>query len=270
MHGFYDADPLAAFAASLNAIEGAAYSVVEPVQSLAPIGSGAAIMDTGRDPGSPLDTLDHLGALTGGRVYSGDDETGKAILQAANDARKRNYRIAFLPRSADGRYHKIRVTASRTNVEGLTADHYYAVQDLDAARRQEVIAGAAGASRFEYPEIGLTATLSPAEGKAGEFRFTMFLNPANLALVEDGQRYKDSVAVWLFEIGANGERTMISGTPVDLDLSNQEYANALHGGVKVTEQATLRDTARQIRLVVLDCRSQLAGTLTIPLDHRPH
>jgi hypothetical protein len=98
----------------------------------------------------------------------------------------------------------------------------------------------------------------------------MFLNPANLALVEDGQRYKDSVAVWLFEIGANGERTMISGTPVDLDLSNQEYANALHGGVKVTEQATLRDTARQIRLVVLDCRSQLAGTLTIPLDHRPH
>ncbi len=262
----YDADPLHEFAANLSAVEAVAYSVTQP--SLVGWGDSRSIGDGPKMPGDALDTLDQLSALTGGRVYRTDDDMGKAIRQAASDAQSINYRIAFSPGWTDGKYHKIRVTVARKDIRIRAAERYYAVPDLDAGPRQEAIEAAAGSGPFDFPEIGLTASVYPVEGTSGEFRFAVKVYAPDVMLLKDGTRYKGSLAVALVSIGEHGERTISPGTQVNLDMSLEEYTKALKDGIEISQKAGLSAGARHVRVVAVDRRSELAGTVTMPLDRK--
>ena len=255
---FIDTAPLRQFAITLNALDTVAYSVQQR-----PSGSIAVASE-----GTPRDTLDQLSALTGGKVFP-TDTTEDAIRQAGSSTERMNYRMAFSAERLDGKYHKIRVVAARKDVKIQTAERYYAIAAPNTDLREKAIEETIGLSPFDYPGIGLTATAAPVEGTPGGFRLSIVLDAADVAMLKDGTRYKADVATAVVEFGPNGQRTISRGMPVNLDMSEEEYAKALRAGIEIKWQAKLDPAIRQVRVIALDRNSNLAGTLTMPLDHNP-
>ena len=249
---FIDTAPLRQFAANLNALDTVAYSVQQR-----PSGSIAVASE-----GTPRDTL------TGGKVFP-TDTTEDAIKQAESNTEHMNYRMAFSPERLDGKYHKIRVVAARKDVKVQTAERYYAIAVPNTDLREKAIEETIGQSPFDYPGIGLTATAAPAEGTPGEFRLSIFLDAADVAMLKDGTRYKADVATALVELGPQGRRTLSRGMPVNLDMTEEEYAKALRSGIEIKWQAKIDPATQQLRVIALDRNSNLAGTITMPFDHNP-
>jgi VWFA-related protein len=245
------------WAAVLSALETAIYTVQQKP-------SGSLEL---QNEGSGGETLNQLSALTGGQSYL-TDRTEEAIAQAMAGAEHMNYRMAFLPESLDGKYHKLRVTSFRSDIKVQAARNYYAsgpdVDQLDAG-----MVSAIGASPFDYPEIGIKATLANVAGSQGQIRFDIHVAASDLAFLKEGMRYKARLAVELVEYGSNGQRPVAVGVPVNLDLSEQEYATARTAGLDVARTADLDRTIRQVRVAVIDRTSNLAGTVTMPIAGNP-
>jgi hypothetical protein len=255
---FIDTVPLRQFAASLSALDTVAYAVQQR-----PSGSIAVASE-----GTPRDTLDQLSALTGGKVFP-TDTTEDAIKQAESNTEHMNYRMAFSPERLDGKYHKIRVAATRKDVKIQTAERYYAIAAPNTEQREKAIEDTIGQSPFDYPGIGLTATAAPVEGAPGEFRLSIVLDAADVAMLKEGTHYKVDVATALAEFGPNGQKAISRGMAVDLDMTEEEYAKALHSGIEIKWQTKIDAATRQVRVIALDRNSNLAGTVTMPLDRNP-
>jgi VWFA-related protein len=210
-----DTVPLRDFAANLNALETAVYSVEQR-----PPGS----LSTDNE-GSPGDTLEKLSALTGGRRFP-SGATEDALAQAMSGAQRMNYRMAFSPDRMDGKYHKLRVTTARTDIKIQTAQGYYAAAVPNVERRDAAIMDAFGGSPFEYPEIGLAATMAKLEGAPGQARLTIRADAPDVLFVKQGTRYKARLVVELARYGSSGLGTIAAGIPVNLDMSEEDYAKA--------------------------------------------
>jgi VWFA-related protein len=239
------------FAALLSALEMAIYTVQQRP-------SGSLELD---NEGSPGETLNQLSALTGGRYYT-TDKTEEAIAQAMSGAQSVNYRMAFLPDRLDGKYHKLRVTTARTDIRIQTAQNYYAsTPDLDQLDTGMI--SAIGASPFDYPEIGVKATL--AKVAQGQYSLAIHVAAPDVVFLREGAIYKARLAVELVEYGANGQRSVTRAVPENLDLNEAEHAKVMTEGIDIMQQALLDDSIRQVRLAVVDRTSNLAGTVTLPL-----
>ncbi len=253
-----DTAPLREFAETLNVLETASYSVQQrPNGSIPP-----------ENEGSAGDTLAQLAALTGGRAYS-SDTTAQAIPQAIGNAQRVNYRIVFSPDRLDGKYHKLRVTTTRKDIKIQTAQNYYAIAASDVEPRNAAVVEAIGRSRFDYPEIGVAAKAAKVDGTPGQFRFDIHVNAPDVLFLKDGARYHAVLNVELAEYGPDGVRMIAGGAPVDLDLSEENYAKAMSNGIEITRQVALDEGVRQVRVVVLDRNSSLAGTVTMPIGRNP-
>jgi VWFA-related protein len=257
-----DTAPLREFADTLNVLETAVYSVQQrPGGSLAPEGEGSA-----------FDTLTQLSALTGGKAFA-TDATAQAITQARSDAQRVNYRVVFSPDRLDGKDHKIRVTTSgtmaRKDIKIQTAQNYYAIAAPDIEARDAAFVEAIGRGPFDYPEIGVAAKLARVDGTQGQFRFAIHVNAPDVLFLNDGTRHHAGLAVGLVEYGPYGIRTIADSAPVNLDMSEEDYAKAMTGGIEITREAGLDETTSQVRLVVLDRNSSLAGAVTVPVNQHP-
>jgi len=189
-----DTTPLRIFAANLNALETAIYTVQQRP-------SGSLAME---NEGSPGDTLARLTALTGGRAYP-TDNTEEAIAQAMSGSRRVNYRMVFSPDRLDGKYHKIRVSTTRKDIKIQTAERYYAIAAPDAEARDAALVEAIGHSPFDYPEIGVTALMTKVAGTPGQVRFAIHVDGPDVLFLKEGTRYHARLAVRLFEYGPEGD-----------------------------------------------------------------
>jgi VWFA-related protein len=254
-----DTGPLRTFADNLNGLETAIYSVQQrPGGSLAPEGEG-----------SSFDTLLQLSALTGGKAFP-TDQTAQAITQATSDAQRVNYRLVFSPDRLDGKYHKIRLSSARKDIKIQTAQNYYAIAPPDVDARDRALEESIGHSPFDYPEIGVTARMAKLATPPGQFQFAIHVDGPDVLFLKDATGYHARLATGLVEYGPDGRVGAIpADVPVNLDISEEDYAKALTSGIEITRQAGLDETIRQVRLVVLDRNSGLAGTVTMPIAGTP-
>ena len=126
-----------------------------------------------------------------------------------------------------------------------------------------------GHSPFDSAEIGVTAQMAKVEGKPGQFRFAVHVDAPDVLFLKDGAGYHARLATGLVEYNSDGVKAIPDSLPVNLDLSEEAYTKAMTGGVEFIQQAGLDETIRQVRLVVLDRNSSLAGTVTMPIGRTP-
>lgn len=109
--------PLQAFSSHLNRMRAVAYSLQsKPTEGL-----------ESESPGSAGDTLNRISALTGGKVYR-DDATVKLLATLLNQPPLLNYRITFSTNALDGKYHKLRISATRPGVKLTGPERYYSAE----------------------------------------------------------------------------------------------------------------------------------------------
>jgi hypothetical protein len=98
---------------------------------------------------------------------------------------------------------------------------------------------------------------------------SIFLDAADVALLKEGTRYKANVATALVEFGSHGQRTISRGEPLNLDMSEEDYAKALKAGIQIKWQAKIDPSTQQVRVIALDRVSNLVGSVTMPVNPNP-
>jgi len=251
--------PLRDFSDVLNALGTSIYTVQQKP-------SGSLELD---NTGSFGDTLSQLSALTGGQSFT-TDSTSKAIAQALSGVQRMNYRLGFVPEKVDSSYHKIHLTSTRSDVKFQTADRYYGsaadhsernLAARDPGKMFADILSGAGRSPFDYPEIGVRASVSNST-------LTIHLDGQDLSFLQEGPRYKAELSVVVTESGPDGLAVRSTGPlAVNLDLGEDGHAKALTEGIVIPRPLVSGGATRQVRVTVLDHNSYLVGTATIPTAH---
>jgi len=206
--------------------------------------------------------LEQIGLLSGGSSYFGD-EIRSVLTQLARDA-ARSYSIYYdaPPENWDSKWHKIRVTTERKGLKLRVKQRYYAYPDErpDAAKRQPVLAAAFQAP-YDDPSIGLRATVTPgADAKSVQVQF--HIDPADLFLREEGDAYSGAVIFLIADRGTTGPvgDPMLINYPVHLTRAQMKE------GIAITQTHAINDAIKNLRVIVLDQGSDVAGSLTIPLS----
>jgi len=218
----------------------------------------------GRNGMGSLDTVDQFAEMTGGRPDAGKD-IGAAIRQAISDMRT-SYQIAYYPpaKNWDDKFHKIRVTSTRKGVRIQTKTGYYAWREAPGAKSEEAI-DSATSTTFDAAEIGLRATLSPDPKGGRTVRLDAHIDTQDVVLVHTGDVYQGELrlAVVGYPPGGRPERGPL--IPLDLHYSAQERDKALQQGIGFTQNVTLAEYMKTVRLIVFDRGSNIIGSVTMPV-----
>ena len=219
-------------------------------------------------PGGPFVSVEQIGAfadITGGRTYT-SGEIHDAIAQALADS-KSTYRIAYLPppRNWDGKRHKISLSATHGKVSFLAPRWYLAGRWEDVAREQRPpIPDAAIASPCEQSDLAVSVSAPKKLEKA--LRLEIHVDAAGLLLLPHNGRFLGSLALQaLCYTAVEGPMACTEPMLVKLDLSEQEHAAALRGGLRFPLDIPMTATPSRIRVVACDEFTRACGTATFPL-----
>jgi len=210
------------------------------------------------------DTLQEFARYTGGRANT---SIRVAIQQAMNDVRT-SYQIGYYPtpQNWDGKFHKIRVTCARKAVGVQTKEGYYAwPEEAFPEAEQRELLDATLAAPFDEMEIGISATLSQDDTNAGGVKLALRVDSADVVLVREGSRYTGHLNVVVAPLTADGARGNPPVVSVNLQLTPEQHDELMKNGILLVNRASLTTGIKKIRVVVLDCTSGAAGSLTIPV-----
>lgn len=233
---------------------------IYPVQQIPP-GMGTYRGHEGYDS---EDTLDQFAQLTGGRAVASD--VGLTLHQAVNDLRT-SYQVAYAPPAEnwDGKFHKLRVACTRKGVRVQSRTAYYAV--AEAADPQWVI-NASAANAGDSAEIGIRIRAELLPNHPGAVRLTARIDAADIAMESEGEggRHTAALSVALAGYAASGQAQASPAKPLDIRFTAAELDDALKNGILCQKDVDLGPTLRAVRLIVLDNRLGVAGSVTMPVE----
>ncbi len=220
--------------------------------------------DTTRD-------LEQLAGLTGGWTYMSDD-IGAVLKEVARDAVS-SYTICYdLPLDNwDSKFHKIRVTSERKGVKLRAAQRYYAFPDRrpETERQHTALAGAYQ-SPYDYPDIGLRATIGSGADAGKALHLQIRIDPSDLMLHEDGGNFTGNLTLLVEDIGPAGPIGEPALTNSSIHLTREQRDAAMKDGIPIAQDHPINNSIQKVRVIVLDQGSNTVGSLTIPVtEPRP-
>jgi VWFA-related protein len=232
--------------------------------------SQATPESTGRktdDASINISTMNGIAAETGGVAYANRSDLARGVRLALDDSRE-VYVMTYYPKAIaeNGAYHQIRVQSTRPGVQLRFRRGYYAT-----AGEEESGAGAADrlaralSSPLDSSEIGIQASVEPASDDAGVLAVAIHVDPADLSLAHDSNRWTGSLLMQWLQTSATGERYEGPSRRVPVDLTQEGYQKAMEQGVRL-ELRIHRDPASvALRIAVADERGGRVGSLSAKL-----
>ncbi len=213
--------------------------------------------------GESRQTLQMFAALTGGRWFpSGNAE--QALAGALADGRGA-YRVAYYApyREGDRKEHKIRLESSRKGIHLQTREGYFGdTPEPDPVAVADALLNAAPHVPFDAAQIGLRAALTRDTAGA---RFIIRVDPADLLLNHAGGRYQGKISVAFAFYSSGGFQKALPSTPVELNLTEDQFQKAATDGVEIRQNIPLDSTLEKVRVIVLDDGLYGLGSVTLPL-----
>jgi hypothetical protein len=164
---------------------------------------------------------------------------------------------------ADGKYHKLGVKCARHGVRILAKKGYYAypVSAEGAASAFE----AAGSSPFDASEIGVQATLSPAQKTPQSVHLRIRVEGGDLMMTKKDDESESRLAIAFASYDADGRRAMSPLGSIQFHLTRDQLATALHKGMTLDRDLPAPDNVQKIRCMVYDRNSGSIGSVTVPI-----
>ncbi|HEV2690728.1 MAG TPA: VWA domain-containing protein [Bryobacteraceae bacterium] len=219
--------------------------------------------DSRREIGSQsMGMLNDIASRTGGRSHL-DMDVGTSIQQAMQDSRA-SYTLAFSPPVWDAKYHKVRVTCTRSGVRVLAPDGYYpfAAAGVDDEGSQ---IEAAQWSPFDAGEISLRASISPSAKTPQAVQFAIRIHTDDVQLMSTEAGFSGDVSVTLVAYDAAGRQTVLKQTGYPFRMTAEQHRDALKNGITLSPDQPLKEDVRKIRIIVFDRYSSAIGSLTVPI-----
>jgi hypothetical protein len=183
------------------------------------------------------------------------------------------YSLGYYPANniSDGRYREITVKVRRPNVHVLYRRGYYARSEPEFAdRRAQMTASRIAAARGYRAAISdipleLSATVEPGARGTSRVLTKIRIGPGAVSLPESGGRRVGSLEVALFVGSSNEKQIGELRKRVDLNLTPDNYARLTEDGVAFTASVEATGTARYVKAVVYDYRSDRLGSAMIEI-----
>jgi VWFA-related protein len=221
------------------------------------------------DINASLATMHLLADRTGGRAFTGNNDIAGSIRRAMDDARL-TYILYYAPshNQWDGRFREIKIKLNRPGLEAHYRQGYYATPDppADRSTRQSAIASVAVAP---LPATGLTILARLLEEP------TAASPRATLLLVLDGHEFRfdhndqgrqcATVDLALLVFGDAATPTSQARRTASLVLTDREYDDLMHGGVRVTMNVNATVKSQRLRVVARDTASGRVGSVDVLL-----
>jgi VWFA-related protein len=228
------------------------------------------LMTDGYPDQHPLDSMNLLAQLTGGKASFNTNDIGGAIRRAVDDSRV-TYTLGYYPDQTkwDGSFHEINVKVNRRGTQVRCRRGYFAAREPVAAdqkqRAQRMLEAAA--DPLESTAVGLRLeTISVNTRAIPHLKMMLTINARDLLMNTNADRWTGEVDVYYVEIGAKQERLASLARAVVLNLTPDAYDKTMKEGVKVVCDFPVKPGATVIRLVALDSDSSQMGTVTVPLS----
>jgi VWFA-related protein len=221
--------------------------------------------------GWDISSAENITELTGG-YFTGLTYADTALGRVDNRTRF-SYLIGYTPSEAsfDGKYRQVKVVVNRPGMSVMFQHGYYAVEDLPALERREVLTAARLASAGSLDEvlrdIKLNVTASPASVAAGRttVAVAVTLDASRLSLTPDATRRSGGVEVQVF---CGDSRQRLVGDlrqRVDLNLDEQAYERVLRDGILVRAQVPVTAPAKFVKVVVYDYGADRLGSFFLTM-----
>jgi VWFA-related protein len=180
-----------------------------------------------------------------------------------------SYLIGYEPTNhvADGRFRSVHVTVNRPDLTVRYRHGYYAVEDVPPAQLKELVARArvemAAGIAQEATGITVTADASvlPRMGVTSQLRVTVVIDASHLAFATSADGARTGELDLQVYVGDASERT-IGEFSERIELSGDAATHAawLANGIRRTVRVPFVETARYVKVVVYDYRSDLIGS----------
>lgn len=217
---------------------------------------------------SGIDTMQRLAELTGGRAFvNGNDLTG-AIHEAVDDAEVL-YSLSFYidARSADGKFHELKITVDRSGVTVRYPKSYLASKDAPA-NQNEVRNSLLTAVRspIESSAIPLQARIERvSEPAPNSLRIRGVVDMHALRLVENGKLHEGALDVIFVEQDVSGKILSQTVNHLKLSMPPEQYAAWLVKGVTFEKHVEPKTDAALLRVLVEDPGTAQVGSLIYSL-----
>jgi hypothetical protein len=120
------------------------------------------------------------------------------------------------------------------------------------------------ASPLDSSEIGIQASVEQG-GEANGVDVVIHVDPADLSLAHNTERWTGTLRLVGMQIGATGERYEGVTQTAQLDLLPETYQRALEQGVRLELKMKREPSAVAVRVAVVDERGARVGSLSVPL-----
>jgi VWFA-related protein len=217
-------------------------------------------------PGGTLSMM-QLAERTGGTAYYHRNDLDAALAEGIEDART-GYTLGFYVTEIDGRYHHLKVSVNRPNLQLNYRQGYYAVDELKPDRSQKTAElTEALLNPGSSSEIGITATLRvKKDGPRGAVTISLKLTPDALSL-KAGKTGKTGKVKELF-VERNAAGKVVGQQPFlsQFEIGLQRQAAFTSHGITIEQTIQLPPGAVSLSIIVQDAGNGRMGSLTVPLE----
>jgi VWFA-related protein len=211
-----------------------------------------------------ISTMNNIAAETGGVAYINRNDLARGVRKALDDSRE-VYVMTYYPKAIaeNGAYHEISGRSTRRGVQLRFRRGYYATADDSSAGTADRL-GRALSSPLDSSEIGIRASVEPGGG-ATDMDVVIHVDPADLSLAHNTERWTGALRLVGVQIGATGERYEGQIQTAQLDLLPATYQRALEQGVRLELKMKREPSAVAVRVAVVDERGARVGSVSVPL-----
>jgi VWFA-related protein len=223
--------------------------------------------DSGEPPG--INTMQRLAELTGGRAFVNSNDLTGAIRDAVTDAAVL-YSLGFYidAKSADGKFHELKVQVKRENLTIRYPKGYFATKDALSTKDQNwKTVVTAVQSPIESSVIPLHAKVDRAnQPLPNSLKLLCSIDIHNLHLVQTGNLRKGGVSVYVIQQDGVGKVLSQWGKTYDLQLSEKQYLALLKSGMPFSQDVQPKAGVTTLRVLVEVPSTGEIGSLIIPLS----
>ena len=215
------------------------------------------------------DVMAELAERTGGRAYFYENDMGKAMREALDDAAA-SYTIAYAPAPYEdnGRYRKIRVRLKRSGLTALHREGYFAGDakpEWNKVEREAILELLASPIGMAAVPLAVQARVA-GEGGARRIELGIRVDPAAVTLREEKGRWTGRLDVVMVYMDVRGGSKGGAEEAVSLALSAGEREQALGTGFDYRQSLPLPDGAVRLAIAVRDAPSGRVGTVQVELS----
>lgn len=215
-------------------------------------------------------TLRNLADDTGGKAYTGRNDIDAAVLEALQP-RRLIYTLAFyLPAGeCDDKFHPLAVRLNRSKVELSYRKGYYASVKPAAApaKKREPMENAL-LDPQDATEIDISAHVERMPGAPRErLRLSLGIGVGQLTLHDDASGASGKIEEMFLETNPAGRLVGRITDVKQFHMTSRGRELAAAGGVPVTQEIELPETATRLLIVIRDAESGRTGTVSIDLSN---